>query len=61
MCPMIGLKSAVIVVGGCKYSLEDVTASEEAGSWYDGGVASGSVVKRTPAVTVNDHTVSPRN
>lgn len=50
---MMGLNRAVIVVGGCEGSREDATASGDALSWKEGGVASGSVVKRTPAVTGN--------
>ena len=58
ICPSIGLKRAVIVVGGCKGSargkgegdnVENIPDS--VGTWEDGGVASGNVVKRIPVET----------
>lgn len=51
----MGLKRAVIVVGGCEgVPLEAIESGDEvgAGTWNDGGVASGKVVKRTPVDTV---------
>jgi hypothetical protein len=58
ICPSIGLKRAVIVVGGCKGSargkaeVDDVgNIPESVGTWKDGGVASGNVVKRIPVDT----------
>lgn len=53
MCPSIGLKSAVIVVGGCDGSpfvVED-SGEDEFGIWNEGGVASGMVVNRIPVET----------
>jgi len=50
MCPSIGLKSAVIVVGGCGGVIR-ATAEEGKGTWPDGGVASGSVVNLMPVDT----------
>lgn len=58
--PSIGLKRAVIVVGGCKGSArgkaEGVRGGvgdtpNSAGTWKDGRVASGNVVKRIPVDT----------
>jgi hypothetical protein len=53
MWPSIGLKSAVIVVGGCEKAagagVGDV--GDSGGSLEEGGVASGSVVKRIPVET----------
>lgn len=52
--PSIGLKRAVIVVGGCDgapWANNDGWVGEDDGSWNDGGVASGSVVKRIPVET----------
>jgi hypothetical protein len=60
ICPSIGLKRAVIVVGGCKGSVRakgvgdgsgDENTSDDVGSWKEGGVASGNVVKRIPVDT----------
>lgn len=61
MCPIMGLKSAVMVVAGCD-TWGEVTVEEDAdgstevddsvGGWNEGGVASGSVVKRMPVDTV---------
>ena len=60
ICPSIGLKRAVIVVGGCKGSARGKAEGEEddvgntpdgVGTWRDGGVASGNVVKRIPVET----------
>ena len=60
ICPSIGLKRAVIVVGGCKGSARGKTegdgagagdTSDGVGTWKDGGVASGNVVKRIPVDT----------
>jgi hypothetical protein len=67
MCPIMGLKSAVMVVAGCE-TWGEVTVEEDAdgsaevddsvGGWNDGGVASGSVVKRMPVDTVEKSSIS---
>ena len=60
ICPSIGLKRAVIVVGGCKGSArgkaegdgdEVRDTPDGVDSWKDVGVASGNVVKRIPVDT----------
>jgi len=54
MCPSIGLNKAVIDVGGCDGAYEgeeDRTEEGADGSWNEGGVASGRVVKRIPVET----------
>ena len=51
----MGLNRAVIVVGGCEGGpLEAIESGEDemGGTWNDGGVASGRVVKRIPVETV---------
>ena len=53
MWPTIGLKMAVIVVGGWDNGEEcGGISSESTDNCAEGGVASGSVVKRSPADTV---------
>ena len=57
MWPIIGLKSAVIVVGGSETEEEDGDGAEEKGEDGDGGGsdddgASGKVVNRMPVDTV---------
>jgi hypothetical protein len=67
MCPIMGLKSAVIVVAGWETwgevaVVEDADGRTEVadsvGGWNDGGVASGSVVKRMPVETVEKSSIS---
>lgn len=50
----MGLKSAVIVVGGWggPFNFGIAGGKFEGGTWTDGGVASGSVVNRMPVDTV---------
>lgn len=58
MWPIMGLKSAVMVVAGWEVTVdEDAEGSsaeveDSVGGWNEGGVASGSVVKRMPVDTV---------
>ena len=59
MWPIMGLKSAVMVVAGWETweeVLEEADGSaeveESVGGWNEGGVASGRVVKRMPVDTV---------
>jgi hypothetical protein len=64
MCPIMGLKSAVMVVAGWE-TWGEATVEDDAdgstevsevsvGGWNEGGVASGSVVKRMPVETVKN-------
>jgi hypothetical protein len=62
ICPSIGLKRAVIVVGGCKGSARGKGEGDNVenipdgvGTWEDGGVASGNVVKRIPVETKEEN------
>jgi len=48
---MIGLKIAVMVVGGWDNGVLLSCSDEEGRSWKDGGVASGIVEKRIPVET----------
>ena len=57
MCPIMGLKSAVMVVAGWEVAVEEdaegsAEVEDSVGGWNEGGVASGSVVKRMPVDTV---------
>ena len=52
----MGLKRAVIVVGGCEGDAGGGgggvgESGDSGGSWKEGGVASGKVVKRMPVET----------
>lgn len=56
MWPIMGLKRAVIVVGGCEGDAGGGgggvgESGDSGGSWKEGGVASGKVVKRMPVET----------
>jgi len=65
MCPIMGLKSAVMVVAGWETWGEETDDADAEGSaeveedavggWNEGGVASGSVVKRMPVDTVKNN------
>ena len=57
MCPIMGLKSAVMVVAGWEVAVEEdaegsAEVEDSVGGWNEGGVASGNVVKRMPVDTV---------